>query len=87
MPLSPGEEKNRAGALKTDADLRMMAADVQANLLPKDQRAKINKLGPGFIKSLQDAFGAANMAYGPRAGKAIEPVVPQLMKFTAGYKQ
>jgi len=85
--LPEGDEKKRLAALKAGADLRIMSIDVQANLLPKDQRAKINKLGPGFIKSFQDAFSAANLGYGARAGKALEPVAPQVMKFAASYKQ
>jgi len=85
--LPPGEEKKRVEALKDGANFRIMSMDIQASLLPKDQRAKMNKLGPALLQSLQDAFGAANLAYGPRAAKALQAAAPQLLNILAAYKQ
>ncbi len=85
--LPPGEEKRRLDELKDGANFRIMSMDIQANLLPKEQRAKMNKMGPVLLESLKDAFGAANDAYGPRAAKAIQTVGPQILNILAEYKQ
>jgi len=84
--LPAGEEKRRMDTLKTGVDIRMGSMDLEASLLPKVQRARMEKLGPKLAKSFQDAFHTAIQAYLPRAGKAFQPVVPEIIKIIDAYK-
>jgi len=84
--LPPGEDKKRMDTLKVGVDIRMGAMDLEASLLPKEQRAKVDRLGPKLAKSFQDAFQSANQAYAPRARRAFEPVVPQVVNIIEAYK-
>lgn len=85
-PLQPGAEKNRLDALATGIAVRKMTMEIEFNLLPKDQSAKVEKLGEELNKSVKQAFGTVSQAYAPRAQQVFASVAPDLKKIVATYK-
>lgn len=85
-PLPAGAEKNRLDALATGIAVRKMTMEIEFNLLPKDQSAKVEKLGEELNKSVKQAFGTVSQAYAPRAKQVFEAVGPELKKIVAAYK-
>jgi hypothetical protein len=85
-PLPPGAERNRLDALATGIGIRKMTMELEFNLLPKDQAAKVEKLGAALNQSVQQAFGTVSQAYLPRARQTYQAVRPDLKKIAASYK-
>lgn len=85
-PLPPGADKNRLDALATGISIRKMTMEIEFSLLPKDQAAKVEKLGAALNKSVKQAFGTVSQVYVWRAKQAYEAVGPELKKIVAAYQ-
>ena len=86
-PLPPGADKSRLDALATGIGIRKMTMEIEFNLLPQDQAAKVEKLGAELNKSVKQAFVTVSQAYAPRAKQAFEGVAPQVIKIIDAYKR
>lgn len=85
-PIQSGNDRSRLDALATGIGIRKMTMELEFNLLPKDQAAKVDKVGAQLNQSVKQAFGTVSQAYAPRAHQVFEAVGPDLKKIMAAYK-
>ncbi|WP_162246568.1 hypothetical protein [Duganella sp. Root336D2] len=84
--LPPGADQNRLNALATGITIRKATMELEFKLLPKDQAAKVDKVGEELNKSVKQAFGKVSQAFVPRAKQVFEAAAPELKKIVAAYK-
>jgi hypothetical protein len=87
LPLSEGEDRKRLDVLAIEAELRDKTIRFQLSAMSKEQQAKVDRVGPGLVKSITAAYQATNEAWLPRATRAADTVLPEVKKIIAFYKQ
>lgn len=85
-PLQPGADQNRLHALATGITIRKATMELEFSLLPKDQAAKVEKVGAELNQSVKQAFGIVSQAYAPRTRQVFAAVAPDLKKIVEAYK-
>jgi hypothetical protein len=87
IALTEGPDKKRLDALATGATIRKAMLEMEYSLLPKDQRARFDKLGMALQKSIEKAYQASVETQPPRYTQVFQEVGPELKKIVQAYKQ
>ena len=84
--LPPGAERDRMQKLELNANLAVQMWELGASIMPKEQRAKLEKQGPALQDSLNQASNALARSTIERTKLAAEPIAPELAKIIGAYK-
>jgi len=84
--LPEGPEKTRLAALAKDAENLYTTIEAELGKVPKDQRAKTERLGPPMGDLLKEVFRSYGSDWFPRTTRAADTVLPEVKKIVNAYK-